>query len=343
MATIGGNCDDGRNDDEGGIVMQRLIVVYNPRSSKHLKIEEEVVRPLSKLDGYMVGKYEVEKMSVNENAERLAGLLLDGDLLVSAGGDGTATMALNAIMVSRKDVTLGVLGYGNFNDFARLLGEKNSKNLMQDFESGAIGRLYPMEAILDKKHWRYAACYFTVGMFAESTEVFNTPETRKSLKKGKKGLGFSISTLVKWYFANRKREFLPKDIQLDDVALNRMKIAKSGRENVVKVPPKKRVSDVVIVNGKSVARLMKGGNYWQDPSEMFVSYGRLKGFLRLMWFMMRAILSHIPGKKYVDKEVKIDFSGPEEFEIQAEGEYARVKAKELVVKKSVHAVKVVCR
>jgi len=58
--------------------------------------------------------------------------------------------------------------------------------------------------------------------------------------------------------------------------------------------------------------------------------------------MMRSIFKHIPGKKYVDKETKIDFSGPEEFEIQAEGEYARVKAKELVVKKSVHSVKVVC-
>ena len=339
--------------------MQRVIIAYNPRSSKNAKIQKEVIRPISGLNGYQVGKFEVKKASVNENAEQLAKLLLDGDLLISAGGDGTATMVLNAAMISEKDVTMGVLGYGNFNDFARTLGEKNYKDLISDFESGTTQRLFPMEAVLDGEHWRYAACYFTVGMFAESTEAFNNQKVRNKLKKGKKGLCYSISVLRKWYFKNRKRGFLPKDIQLNDKPMNRMKIAKTGRENIVQVAPMKRVSDVLFVNSKTVAKLMRGGNYWQQPTEIFVSYGRLKSFWRLVWFMMRSILVHLPGRKYCSGDlnggeisqksaeknykVKIDFSGPEEFEIQAEGEYARVKAKELVIKKNARGVKVVCR
>ncbi len=327
--------------------MQRVIIAFNPRSSKQEKIQNEVIRPLSKMGGYQVGKYEVKKASVNENAKQLAEILLDGDLLVSVGGDGTATMALNAAMISKKDVTLGVLGYGNFNDFARMLGEKNYKDLIYDFENGAVQRLFPLEAILDGKRWRYAACYFTIGMFAESTEAFNAPEVRNKLRKGKKGLVYSIMVLKKWYFKNRKRNFLPKDIQLDDVAMNRMKIAKSGKENVVTIRPKKRISDVIFVNGRTVAKVMRGNGYWRSPTELFVSHGRLKGFWRLAAFMAKSIFVHLPGKKVGavmnECSVKIDFSAPEEFEVQAEGEYARVKAKELIVRKDVRGVKVVCR
>jgi len=332
--------------------MQRVIIAYNPRSSRQLRIQKEVIRPLAGLGGYQVGKYEVKKISVNENAKMLAQLLMDGDLLISAGGDGTSTMALNAAMLSKKDVTLGVLGYGNFNDCARMLGEKNCKDLIYDFENGSVQRLFPMEAFLDGEHWRYAACYFTVGMFAESTEAFNKQEIRDKLKRGKKGLIYSILVLAKWFFRNKKRDFLPKDIQLGNVPMNRMKISKSGKENIVQVAPSRRVSDVLMVNSKTVARLMRGGNYWQNPDEIFVSYGRLKSFWRLMWFMMRSIVAHLPGKKYCSKKdeesrgdviVKVDFSGPEEFEIQAEGEYSRVKAKELVIKKDTHGIKVVCR
>ena len=327
--------------------MQRIIIAYNPRSSKQAKIEKEVIRPLQKMGGYQVGKFEVARALVDENAARLAAILQDGDLLITAGGDGTSTVGLNAAMIAKKDVTLGVLGYGNFNDFSRTLGITSLEKLLFAFENGSTMRLVPLDAWLDGKHWRYAACYFTVGMFAESTAAFEEPEVRTKLKKGifKGGFSrfiFSIFTLAKWYFRNHIRAFLPKDIQLNDVPMNRMKMAQSGRVNEVVVPEKKRVSDVMFVNGKTVAKIMRGGEYWMNPEEYFVSFGRLKGLMRLVGFMMQSIFRHLPGK-VVKAETKIDFSGPEEFEIQAEGEYLRVKAKELIVKKSEHGVKVVCR
>ena len=325
---------------------QRLIVVYNPRSSKQARIKAEVLDKAKTLGGYMVGRYEVKPVPVDENATELSKVLVDGDLVVAAGGDGTGTMVLNAAMISERDVTLGVLGYGNFNDFAGMLGTKSLERIIADFESGTTQRLFPIEAVLDGKHFRYAACYFTIGMFAESTEIFDAPDNRKSLKKGKKSLLFSIFKLAGWYFRNKKREFLPKDIQLDDVPMNRMKVTKSGRENRVMVAPSRRISDVLFVNGETIAKLMKGGEYWQSPEEFYVSFGRLKGFFRLCAFMLKSMFTKVPGKKVAAKaektaEVKIDFSGPEEFEIQAEGEYRKVKAKELIVRKSERGVKVV--
>ena len=105
-------------------MLKKLIVVYNPRSSHHQAIEREVLAPVRKLQGWLVGKYEVKSESLEENARALAELLHDGDLVITAGGDGTATMATNGIMLSKKDVTLGVLGYGNFDDMARMLKTK---------------------------------------------------------------------------------------------------------------------------------------------------------------------------------------------------------------------------
>ena len=316
---------------------QRIIIAYNPRSSKHAKIRQEVILPAQKLAGYTVGKFEVKSVPVNENAKALSKILLDNDLLIVAGGDGTATVGINAAMLTKAKITLGVLGYGNFNDFARMLKTKNLQQIIKDFENKKTQKLYPLEARLDGKLWRYAACYFTIGMFAESTEVFDAPKTRASLKKGRKSLVFSILTLAKWYFRNKKKEFLGRSIRLNGVAMNRMKMSRSGRLNEIKG---KHVSDVMFVNGKTVAKIMKGGEFWKNEEEFFVSFGRLKGIFRLVAFMFQSMIVRLPG--HVEKrEVKISFESPSEFEIQAEGEYARVKARELSVSKSGRGVEVV--
>lgn len=293
---------------------KRIIIAYNPRSSKHLRIQEEVIFPAQKLKGYMVGKFEIKSVPVDENAEVLSKILSDGDLLIAAGGDGTATVGLNAVMKASVDVTLGVLGYGNFNDFARTVKSRNLEQIIADYEKGKVQRLFPLVAKLDGKIWRYGACYFTIGMFAESTEIFDSPNTRKTLKSGKKSILYSVIQLAKWYFKSRKKDFL----------------AVRGKD----------VSDILFVNGKTVAKMMKGGDYWQNSEEFFVSYGRLKNFFRLCGFMFKSMFIKMPGQ-IAKKSVKIDFADLTEFEIQAEGEFARVKAKELIVEKNSSGIKVV--
>lgn len=342
--------------------MQRLIIAYNPRSTKHALIEREVVRPANKLLGVMVGKFEVKHVSVEENAERLARILLDGDLVVAAGGDGTGTMALNAIMLSKKDVTLGVLGYGNFNDFSRMLGYKNIEEIVGDFSKHPgkyVQTLYPLEALVDGKHYRYSACYLTVGMFAESTELFDQKKTRGTLKTGKKGIFYSMKELAKWYFGNKWRKFLPDETKVDGKRVNKIELARSGKRSVVKGAG---ASDLLFVNGPTVAKMMRGGEWWKKPREFTVSVGRLTGFFRLVKFMMRSMMKGVPGKTVglsEDSEgsrgsegsrargltdevsVRVEFPAGTEVEIQGEGEYKKIAATELVIRKSGRGVKVV--
>lgn len=317
--------------------MQRIIIAYNPRSSKHGRIREEVIEPAQKLSGYAIGKYEIKAAPVDENIADLAKVLEGGDFLIAAGGDGTATVGINAAMQAKKDVTLGVLGYGNFNDFARMLKSRNLEQIVKNFEDGKVQKLYPLEAKIDGKFWRYAACYFTVGMFAESTKIFDTPKNRAILKKGKRSLAFSIVELAKWYFRNKKKEFLDGSLRMNEVSLNRKKVKRSGRMKDVK---SKHVSDVLFINGSSVAKVMRGGDYWQNDAEFFVGFGRLKGFFRLCGFMMKSMIGKMPGH-VTTSEVRIDFAEKSEFEIQAEGECVRMNASELVVKKAARGVKVV--
>ncbi|MBR2989314.1 hypothetical protein IKF40_00035 [Candidatus Saccharibacteria bacterium] len=320
---------------------KRLILVYNPRSSKHDLIETEVLVPARKLKGYTLGKFEVAKVPVDENARNLAKILTDGDLVVVAGGDGSATVGLNAIMLAQQAGTtglvLGVTGYGNFNDMARMLGQKKFAEIIADFEDGKTQKLFPLEAMVDGKHFRYAGCYFTLGMFSESTEVFDVPNTRETLKRGNKSVMYSLKTLAGWYFKNHRKEFLPGDIQMNGIPMNRKKIRKSGRVNDF---PGKHVSDILFVNGKTVAKVMRGGDFWLSPDKYYVALGRLKGLFRLAMFMAKSVFSKLPGH-VVRSETRISFSGVNEVEIQAEGEYKKMKMQELVIKKAKNSITVV--
>jgi len=118
----------------------------------------------------MVGKYGVLNTSLEDNACRLSMILQDGDVVVAAGGDGTASIALNGVILSKKDVAFNALPYGNFNDMAKTLSGEEGK------------KWYPLEVKINGKNWRYVGCYFSVGMFAASTRSFDEKGRRAKVK-----------------------------------------------------------------------------------------------------------------------------------------------------------------
>ncbi len=289
----------------------RIVVVYNPRSSKAVRVEREVLEKL-KDDGRDFDVYKVRETSVNDNAKRLANFLQHGDIVIVAGGDGTATIGLNGVALSKKKVKLAVLPYGNFNDMARML---RCKNLEQIFEFKRMRKLYPMEMLVNGKHFRYASCYFTIGMFAESTEIFDKPATRKALQKGNKSLGFSILRLVKWWRRNRRKKFLPSDLL---------------------------ATDILAVNGRSMARVMRGDKKLAFSKEGFLaSKQRLSSWAAIGWFMFRSMIFRVPGG--VAKDMKLEFDKEVKLKVQAEGECTDVKCKKIEVIKPGLAVEVITR
>ena len=280
--------------------MRRLLIVYNPNSSNYVRVKNEVLDKIPHLNGFMIGKFIIEKAPFEENVERLIKVLEDGDLVLSAGGDATASVCANAILISEKDATLSVLPYGNFNDLARTLRTFKIDDIFQSDLKPT--NLYPLDIIADGKHWRYATCYVTIGMTAEAVELFDNQKIRKKLKKGHRSSWRSYIYLAKWYFKNRRKKTFIPEFKLNGV------------------PMHKKTSDYAAVNGRSMSRVMKGGEDYLKPEIFRSETDRLAtNFWRLTKLMAKSILSRVPGKD--TKGDVLEFVTPSTVELQAEGEY----------------------
>lgn len=288
--------------------MQRMIVVVNSRSSRAGLVEAEVLSPLRNLKGMTVGKYKVLPIDVEENVSRLAKILRDGDLVVAVGGDATALIALNGCMESAKDVVFAALPFGNFNDTAATLGGLNLEEIVGRYVKGETKRFYPLDVGIDGRHFRYAVGYVTIGMFAEATEIFVERGGRRMSRSMEKIL--SYVKLAKWYFGNRKHDFLPGGM-----------------------------TDYVAVNGRKMGGVMRGDSWFLRGSFLFGEF-KLDNIVRLGGFMMKAMLARIPGKEVMEK--KIDFDTKTRIVIQTEGESREVECEKIEIKKS-GSLKVVMR
>ncbi|MBR3236422.1 hypothetical protein IKF92_01955 [Candidatus Saccharibacteria bacterium] len=298
--------------------MQRLILVYNPRSSRFSDVQKNVLDRTHDLKGFTIGKYEIAPTNLDDNTTKLSKILRNGDLLLSAGGDATGVICTNAIIKSEKDVILSVLPYGNFNDLARTLGTKTFDDVFSRREQ----KLYPLEIIVDGKFFRYATCYVTIGMTAAAVKLYDTPKMRAKLKTNFGRKISSYTELASWYFKNRhKQVFLPE-----------------FKLNGKKTHPK--TSDYAAVNGRSMARVMKGGEDYLDPTHFRSETDRLTSFYRLAKLMSRSIFSRVPGS--VTTGDVLEFEKPATFTLQAEGESKDFKdVKKIEIIKGAKCLKVI--
>lgn len=300
--------------------MKRVIVVYNPRSSRYDDVKREVIGQTKELSGYMVGKYEVAPTNLDDNIAKLSDIIKDDDMVLSAGGDATGIIAVNAIMKSEKRACLAVLPYGNFNDLSRTLGTRTFADVF--LGETAVRRFYPLEIIVDGKFFRYATCYVTIGMMAEAVQIYDSPKMRAKLKKQFGRKVSSYTELASWYFKNRKNHIFIPEFKLNGVLQD------------------KRISDYAAVNGKSMARVMKGGEDYRDSKVFRHEVDRLTSFCRLAKLMSKSILSRIPGTA-TEGDV-LEFVRPARVTLQAEGEFQEYEGiSKIEIKKSGKCLRVV--
>ena len=299
--------------------MQRIMIVYNPNSSQYIHVRDEILDKAAKLKGRLIGKFAIEKAPFETNVKRLISVLRNGDFVLSAGGDATAAVCANAILNSDKDVTLAVLPYGNFNDLSRTLGTKTMEDVLQGSE---VKKLYPLDIIINGKHWRYATCYVTIGMTAESVRIFDDPKIRKKMQQGHKSSWRSYLQLMRWYFKNRhKMQFIP------EFKLN-------GKLQSTKI------SDYAALSGRSMCRVMKGREDYLKPLSFRSEVLCTVSFPRLFVLMARSILYRTPGKD--TKGDILEFIKPATVSLQAEGEYRTFKnVKHIEVRKPAKHINVI--
>lgn len=300
--------------------MQRLLIVYNPRSSRFAEVSKDVIERSRELTGYIIGKYEVAPTNLEDNINKLSKILKDGDLVLSAGGDATGIIAVNAILKSDKDVRLAVLPYGNFNDLSRTLRTNTFDDVF--LSKTSVRKFYPLEVYINDKFFRYATCYTTIGMTAMAVSIYDQPEMRKKLKKSFGRKISSYTELSKWYFKNRHRHIFLPEFKLNGVLMS------------------KKTSDYAAVNGRSMARVMKGGEDYRDPKFFRSETDRLTNFYRLAKLMSKSIFSRIPGSS-TSGDV-LEFTNPSSVALQAEGESQVFEnVKKIEIKKGKKCLKVI--
>ena len=305
--------------------MKRLLIVYNPRSSRFCDVQREVLPRIRELRGYVIGKYEVAPTSIEQNITSLAKVIQDGDLVIAAGGDATGVISANAIIKSTKDATLAALPYGNFNDLARTLGTKTIEDIVgsSDSHRRVTSKLYPLEIIVDGKHWRYATCYVTIGMTAEAVKLYDSKKMRSKLKTSFGRNVTSYTALMGWYFKHRRKHTFIPEFQLNGTT------QPSG------------TSDYAAVNGRSMARVMKGREDYMKPKIFRHETDRLAtSFPRLFVLMAKSIFYRVPGSDTTGDI--IEFTNPATVTLQAEGESCKfTNIKKIEIKKDSTCLKVI--
>jgi diacylglycerol kinase family enzyme len=300
--------------------MQRIFVVYNPRSSNFCHVKTAVLDKLPGLNGYIIGKYAVKKTDFDDNVAKLSALIKDEDLVIAAGGDATSAIAVNAAMKSGKSATLAALPFGNFNDLSRTLGFSTLEDILTNLHH--TKNFYPLDIVIDGTLWRHASCYTTIGMMAESTKIFDENKIRQKLRKGHHFPWCSYFYLAGWYFKNRHKKHF-----LENFTFNNESIQKA--------------SDYIAVNGISVARVMRGREDYTKSKTFHSTTARLTGLWRLFCFMMKSMFGNIPGNSTTNDIIK--FAVPTSVIIQAEGESEEFTATTIEIHKSATPVKVVAR
>ena len=318
--------------------MSHLILVYNPNSTNYQRVKKEIlVKKTQLFKNFTLDEYTIKKIGFENNVKNLKEIIKNNDTILAAGGDATAAIAANAILESNKVATLAVLPYGNFNDLARTLGTMRlndidwqvadnafSERVCSQKGMSAIRHLYPLSIYVDGKFWRYATCYVTIGMTAAAVELFDAPKFRKYMQKGHKSSWRSYLELAKWYFKNRhSKVFLP------EFTIN-------GKSTV------KKASDYAALSGKSMCRVMKGGDDWEKPYIFRSTALRTVSFPRLFTLMVKSILHRTPGTD--TKGDLLEFKDKATVELQAEGEYQIFEnIKKIEIRKGNKCLKVITK
>lgn len=297
----------------------RLIIVQNPNSTLADDIEAEVFAPLDRHDiPYEV--YHTESVDTEENIAAMREYLSDKSrsTIVGAAGDGTAMQLINAAMRDRKDITLGFVPLGNFNDIARTHAGRGHTAL--DIINAPTIAHRPLKIELDGEYWRHAPAYLTLGWTALAASEFGDARSREAMQGAPRPLKLvkSLAQLAGSYFENRHTMLPPFRV--------------NGDASVYE-----HSTDVLAINSPRV------GNIVRSPEEHYLGahFGMradidVSRILPNIPFGLQAIAGQAPLHRA--SHMRIVFDRVSTVPAQTEGEFQWIEAKEIFVHKNPHDV-----
>lgn len=279
----------------------RLLVICNPNSTSFRRVEHEVFAPL-RAHGITHDILATRHADSDHNIDDLTAALRDGDYAVSAGGDSTAMQLANAALRSKRDVTLGFLPYGNFNDTAA--AHSRSNDTVLGLITSPTVALAPLSVDIDGEFWRYAVSHATIGWTAEGADEFSTKISRAVLKKSPQAvkLGYSLLQLTENYLRHGSTHLPP--FHTDEQPETRRKI-----------------TDIIAINSPQIAGIVRSPRNYYDSAEFGYTEVNVANLLADAAFALRAITGNTPLA--TKQRLDIIFDSPATVPMQLDGEFQR--------------------
>lgn len=294
----------------------RLVLVINPRSSGFDMIKKKILPHLKEVhfQKNQLTTFEIQPTSPIENAQEMAKGLRDGDIILVAGGDGTAHIATNAAVISgQKNLRFKYTGFGNFNDYAQSFSRNSGRAAIESFRTGEIKDIIkPLEIRINGEFFRYAPLYTTLGLTAEMAEIFEGKRLRRALKKVRgrnRRLILSLTAATRFYFKKRKAKTLQ---------IRRITLDSQSFPNITSP-----ATDLVFMNGPRMARIMRCAKNRHTPDTFGFAVLNASQLFKNLPFLISGIFGKIPLKRI--KSAKIEFLKSANIWIQIEGEAVKLK------------------
>ena len=296
-------------------VGRRLVIAHNPHSSRAGRVQAAVFDRLDKA-GYRYTRLEIQRGSLQENVAYLVPLIQPGDVILSAAGDGSAHALAHAVLEANQvDISLGFLGFGNFNDLAHTFGTRASlRDPLELLKDAKEVQLRPLDVIANGRLQRKAFLYATFGWTAQAASRYDNPGIRRRLQSGEVGVIRNMWRMTGYYFRSRASSLLPTSF---DESAERQPL----------------ITDLLCVNGPSVARLFRSGKKWYSASEFLLVRLDVRRLLPNTFFLLLSLCGRMPGVKTT--VMKRTFEEPAHIPMQCDGEVVELIAVEsLEVRKS---------
>lgn len=159
---------------------KRLVIVHSPKSTNAERYEKQIKPKLHKIF-HNLHEIALENLPYIESRNAIVNIIKDNDVVIAAGGDGIANVAMDAVALSGKDIIFATTPLGNFNDFSRTVNG-NITDPDKIINSDIIN-FHPLDLSINGEHFLYAGQYITLGATARLTDFLNSPKARQLRKK----------------------------------------------------------------------------------------------------------------------------------------------------------------
>ncbi len=297
---------------------EQLVIVQNPQSTRAELFDERVAFPLHQA-GIDFRIIPTESKDAEANIAALSEQLPDSGIVISAGGDGTASQVMNAVLRGKKrnkegvaKVALGFVRLGNFNDIA---GEHTGAQDVLTLLDAPIVNIRPMIVEVDGEYLCHAPGYFSLGGASLAARKFSEKGTRQEVRQTPEQLKLasSLGRVAAHYMQNRD-QYLPA------FRVN------NGTRIVEKA------TDIIAINTPRVARVVRTQRPYYDSPEFGartnIDTSRIVPNVPVG---LRALAGKMPLVPV--ENMHITFAEDALVPAQAEGEFRLLKVKELSVHK----------